>query len=132
MRIYITHCSAKKDPSLQQNHKKVPPDLLYTARPIQRFMKKCKEKNVSWAIFSDRYGVWFPTIEQEWYEKDPGTISEHEFKNLLGDFDRKLQVYDQIWFYHNPGRFHRLYQRLLTETSLRDRIRSFTHLKEIV
>jgi len=130
-RIYLTHCSAKKDNSLKEPGVKVTPDKLYTATPTQRFMNKCKEKRVEWAIFSDLYGVWFPNIEHELYEKDPDNVTEQEFKRLLNDFDAKLADYDEIWFYYNPGRFHPLYKRLLRETKLRDRVELITHLKEI-
>ncbi|GBC68340.1 hypothetical protein HRbin01_00019 [archaeon HR01] len=95
-RIYITHCSAKKDDSLKNTGKNVTPDKLYTATSTQRFMKKCKEKHVEWAIFSDLYGVWFPNVENEWYEKDPNTVTEEEFRKLLKDFDEKLAAYDEI------------------------------------
>ncbi len=132
MRIYITHCSAKKDNSLKNSGKKATPDKLYTATPTQRFMSRCKEKKVNWAIFSDLYGVWFPDIEHEWYEKDPDTVTGQEFRNLANDFDRKLQSYDEIWFYHNPGRFHPLYKKLLRETKLKDKVKRFTHIREIV
>ena len=130
-RIYLTHCSKKKDDSLKGTDKKVTPDRLYTATPIQRFIKRCKEKGVEWAIFSDKYGVVFPDQKIEWYDKPPSKVTEQEFRRLLNDFDQKLAPYDEIWFYHNPGRFHSLYKRLLTETKLRDRIRLFTHLKDI-
>ena len=58
-RIYITHCSAKKDSVLKNTKAKVTPDKLYTAAPTQRFINECKNKGVNWAIFSDKYGVWF-------------------------------------------------------------------------
>lgn len=132
MRIYITHCSAKKDDSLRNTGRKVTPDRLYTATPTQRFMKRCKDKKVNWAIFSDLYGVWFPDVEYEWYEKDPGEVTEDEFRKLLSDFDEKLKDYGEIWFYHNPGRFHPLYKKLLAQTKLKDRIRLFTHINQIV
>ena len=64
-RIYVTHCSAKKDDSLKNTGKKVTPDKLYTATPTQRFMNKCKEKRTNWAIFSDKYSIWFPSEEHE-------------------------------------------------------------------
>jgi hypothetical protein len=76
MRIFVTHCSAKKDNSLKNTGKKVTPDKLYTATPTQRFMKKCLKSKVNWAIFSDYYGVWFPDLEHEWYEKSPDTVTE--------------------------------------------------------
>jgi hypothetical protein len=50
LRIYVTHCSAKKDNSLKNTGKKVTPDKLYTATPLQRFMNKCKKRKVHWAI----------------------------------------------------------------------------------
>ena len=132
MRIYITHCSAKKDDSLKHTGKKVTQDKLYTATPTQRFMNKCKDEQVKWAIFSDLYGVWFPNVYHEWYEKDPDTVTEQEFENLVNDFDQKLWEYDEIWFYYNPGRFHPLYERLLQETNLRGKVKRFTHIREIV
>lgn len=131
MRIYITHCSAKKDDSIKNTGRKVTPDKLYTAAPTQRFMLRCKDKKVNWAIFSDLYGVWFPNIEYEWYEKDPDTVTEQEFRNLVNDFDQKLQNYDEIWFYYNPGRFHPLYDKLLQETRLKNKVKRFTHKIEI-
>lgn len=42
MRIYITHCSAKKDNSLKNSGKQVTLCKLYTATPTQHFMTKCK------------------------------------------------------------------------------------------
>ncbi|MCM8829921.1 MAG: hypothetical protein NC824_02865 [Candidatus Omnitrophica bacterium] len=132
MKIYITHCSAKKDDSLKHTTKLTTPDKLYTATPIGRFMNKCKTEKVAWAIFSDLYGVWFPDVKHGWYEKAPHRVTEDEFKKLLEDFDQKLSNYNEIWFYYNPGRFHRLYKRLLSESKLKDRIKMFSHIKEIV
>ena len=95
-------------------------------------MTAAKDRNVEWAVFSDLYGLWFPTVEHEWYEQSPDNVGEEEFKKLLTDFDDKLRKYDEIWFYYNPGRFHSLYARLLTESRLKGRIKKFTHLTEIV
>lgn len=132
MRIYITHCSAKKNSSLRSTATKVSPDKLYTATPIQRFMKRCRQEKVTWAIFSDQFGVWFPHVKHEWYEKDPDSVTDAEFNGLLDDFNQHLRAYDEIMFYHNPGRFHPLYRRLTQETHLRSRVTLFTHLSEIV
>jgi hypothetical protein len=129
--IYLTHCSHKKEARCKQSREAVPPDVLYTARPTQRFMQRCKNKNVRWAIFSDKYGVWFPEVRHEWYEKDPNTVTEAEFVALLGDFDEKLNAYPQICFYHNPGRFHPIYGRLLLQSALAGRVKKITHLREI-
>jgi len=132
MRIYLTHCTAKKDDSLRFTGERVAPDRLYQGKFVEAFMRTCTQRGVEWAIVSDLYGVWFPDVSHEWYEKDPNAVTDSEFWGLVRDFDEKLQVYDTIWFYHNPGRFHPLYKRLLTTTRLRDRILLFSHSAEIV
>ena len=129
--IYITHCSAKKDENLQETGAAVTPDILYASLRIRRFMRTCKAKGVSWAILSDCYGIWFPHEEHAWYEKDPSTLTEEEFGYLLTDFDEKLKGYRHIRFYHNPGRFHRHYRKILQKTRLKDRISLFSHIREI-
>ncbi|MCW4046861.1 MAG: hypothetical protein NWE99_04785 [Candidatus Bathyarchaeota archaeon] len=131
MRIYITHCCAKKDDTLKNSGKKVTPDELYTATPTKRFMEECKRKKVKWAIFSDKYGVWFPEEKHEWYEKDPDAVTPEEYKHLIENFEQKLGKYDEIWFYYNPGRFHPLYGKLLKEVKIKDKITLFTHKSQI-
>ena len=69
--------------------------------------------------------------EYEWYEKDPDTVTQTEFQELLSNFETNLRTYEEILFYHNPGRFHPLYRRLTHETQLREWVRLFTHLKDI-
>ncbi|MCD6222112.1 MAG: hypothetical protein J7K12_00290 [Thermoplasmata archaeon] len=131
-RIYITHCSAKKDDSFRGTKKKVTPDRLYLATPLQRFIKKCKDKGVDWAIFSDKYGVVFPHNKIEWYNKHPSKVKPDEFRDLVDDFVMKLSKYDEIWFYHNPGRFHQLYKKLVEKVRNRGlNVKLFTHLSEI-
>src|SRR5438034_7756519 len=128
MRLFLTHCSAKKAPDTGAAFG---PDLLYTARPTQRFIQRCKTMNVQWAIFSDLYGVWFPDKSHKWYEKDPDTVTESEFSALLRNFDDTLGGYSEIYFYYNPGRFHPLYRRLLNRSALTGRITEITHLYDI-
>ncbi len=131
-KIYITHCSAKKDDSFRGTKKKVTPDRLYLATPLQRFIKKCKDKSVDWAIFSDKYGVVFPHNKIEWYNKHPSKVKPDEFRDLVDDFVIKLSKYDEIWFYHNPGRFHQLYKKLVEKVRNRGlNVKLFTHLSEI-
>lgn len=135
MRIYLTHCCAKKDDSLQDTRRKVLPDELYTALPTVRFMAKCRAKRVPWAILSDYYGVWFSDVRREWYGDDVGDprhLTPERFQWLVTDLDTALGRYSEILFYHNPGRFHPVYQRLLHATALRQRVRLITHLDEIV
>ena len=129
MRIYITHCSAKK---IKNTNKEVTPDKMYTATPTQRFIKRCKERGVNWAIFSDLYGVWFPNIKHKWYEKHPDSVTSVEFGKLVEDFELKLKGYSQIYFYYNPGRFHWLYDKLLRENNLKSRIKRLTHKEDIL
>ena len=131
MKIYITHCSAKKNSSLRNTTIKVSPNELYAATPTQRFMKACRIKNVNWAIFSDKYGIWFPNEKHEWYEKDPNTVSEDEFEKLVKNFENKLGNYHEIFFYYNPSRFHHLYKRLLDSVKIKDKIRLISHLNDI-
>lgn len=76
-------------------------------------MRECKNKGVNWAILSDKYGIWFSDDLHEWYEKNPSAITGEEFSDLVSEFDKSLRQFDQIYFYHNPGRFHKLYKRLL-------------------
>lgn len=128
-RIYLTHCSAGK--KRYPKGKKVLPDQLYASGRIQQFMDQCKATGVKWAIFSDLYGVWFPWIRREWYEKSPDEVTDEEFGVLLSDFDGKLRKFKEIRFYHHPGRFHSLYRRLLKKSRLRGRIRTFKHYWEV-
>ncbi|MCW6160471.1 MAG: hypothetical protein LVQ95_05310 [Candidatus Micrarchaeales archaeon] len=132
MRVYITHCSAKKGNLLKEPGEKATPDRLYTAAPTRRFMKKCKEREVDWAIFSDRYRVWFPNTENSRCGKSPGSVTVDEFAGLVRDFDNKLWKYGEVMFYNSPGRFHRLYKRLLDASTSRDKIKMITHHGEIV
>jgi len=131
MRIYITHCSGEKDDSLKGTGRNVTPDELYISKRIKGFMDRCKKGRVNWAIFSDLYGVWLPENKHEWYDKHPDTVTEEEFKALLKDFDKKLQKYDEIYFYHNPRFFHRLYRRIVNESILKDKIKLFSSKYEI-
>jgi len=131
MRIYLTHCCAKKAPEFKGTSRTVLPDILYTATPTQRFMQRCVKIGKEWAIFSDRYGVWFPDVEHEWYEKDPNTVTEIEFASLRSNLETALARYAEIMFYHNPGRFHPLYGRLLAENSLAGRVKLISHLRDI-
>lgn len=131
-RIYITHCSAKKSCILRGKSKMVPPEELYTSVRIQRFIRICKSEKVSWAIFSDLYGIVFPADKISWYEKHPSKVSQGEFQFLVCDFDEKLNKYNQIWFYHHPARFHQLYKKVIEKTALSERITLFRKINEII
>lgn len=127
----MTHCSAKKNEELKDSHVTVTPDKLYTATSIRRFMNRCKYEKIKWAIFSDKYGIWFSHVQHPWYEKNPNKVTEEEFGELVKDFDKSLRQFDEIYFYYNPGRFHKLYKRLLEVSELRSKIKLITHINEI-
>jgi hypothetical protein len=130
--FYFTHCCAKKDESLKGLGKKVSPMQLYRATPTQRFMKRCIETDVDWAIFSDKYGFVFPQDRIQWYEKHPKTVIATEKKRLFDEAYLVLEKYDTAFFYYNPGRIHPLYQDLVEEMRKRNvNIRQITHLLEI-
>lgn len=131
VRVYLTHCSAEKDPELKDSGKSATPDALYTDLRIQRFMTKCKEKGVSWGILSDLYGVFEANERQVWYEKHPDTVVQEEEDNIVQDFDRKLSGYDEIWFYIRPESFHPFYARVLKRTVLADKVRTFENPESI-
>jgi len=134
-KIYLTHCSAKKNDAPRGTGRKVTPDLLYSATPTRRFMERCERKRGQWAIFSDHYGVWLAKEEREWYGDDvgdPNRVTEERFWRLVDNFDERLADFDVIYFYHNPGRFHPIYKRLLDETRLKSRVVLITHLREIM
>lgn len=130
IRIYLTHCSAKKDDNFRDSNEKTTPDVLYKSTPTKRFMVKCKEKGVNWAIFSDKYGVWFPDEMHEWYDLHPKNAKPN-LGQLINNFDNRLEQYSEIWFYYNPGRFHTLYQELINNSKLNNRINKFSHLNDI-
>jgi hypothetical protein len=131
MRVYLTPCCAQKDPALQGSGKAVTPDKLYMATPTRQFMETCMRCNVSWAIFSDLYGVWFSQVTHEWYEKNPDTLTEAEYETLRKNFDEQLSIFSDIRFYHQPGQLHPFHHRLLRETTLAEKVSLFTHLSEI-
>ena len=130
--IYFTHCCARKDDSLKGKESNVTPLQLYKATPTQRFMKRCIEMNVDWAIFSDKHGFVFPDDRIQWYEKHPDTVTETEKTLLFARASDVLRLYDIAYFYYNPGRFHPLYEEFLEEMIRKGRdIRKITHLDDI-
>lgn len=131
MRIYLTHCSKEKEPTLKDTDIAVTPDKLYTSSSIQRFMQKCREESVSWGILSDLYGVYLSTEVHTWYEKHPDTVTREEERNVIADFDGKLHLYDEIFFYIRPKSFHPSYERVLKKALLADRVKIFRHISNI-
>ena len=132
--IYFTHCTKKKDVSSKKTKKKVTPDKLYRGVRIQGFIKECMEKNVDWAIFSDKYGIWFPKVRHKWYNTSPGDVPPKEFEKLVSESYKRLKAYDKIFFYANPrsARFAHLYKEM--KNGLHDKglnIHYITHKADI-
>ncbi|XGV94486.1 MAG: hypothetical protein ACAF41_17230 [Leptolyngbya sp. BL-A-14] len=131
MKIYLTHCSAEKDNALKGTNIATTPDKLYTNPELQAFMQRCLHQRVAWAILSDRYGVWFPDVKHEWYEKHPATVTELEAQQIVAQFDRDLQGYDEIYFFVWAETFHPFYQTVLSATKLAGRVTQFSDLQMI-
>lgn len=114
MKLYVTYCSGQKDESLISSGEKVFPDRLYTSPRIQEFIQTCREKSAYWAIFSDKYGIWFPNETHEWYDKHPDEIMDAEFGRLILQSVKKLKNYD-VFFYGNTEdpKFHPRYIQLI-------------------
>jgi len=120
MRLYLTYCSGQKDESLISSGERVPPGRLYTSQRIQKFIEGCTNQKAYWAIFSDKYGIWFPNEVHEWYEKHPDDVTNAEFVRLVLQSVNKLRKYD-VFFYadKNDPKFHPLYKQLIDELRAR-------------
>jgi hypothetical protein len=129
MRVYLTHCSKEKEPKLEGTEIAVTPDKLYTNFGIQKFMRRCLAKNVSWAILSDLYGVYLSGESHVWYEKHPNTVTPQEEKTIIEDFNNKLASYDEIYFFIRSESFHPFYQRILRKTLLADKVKTFKNIE---
>jgi len=130
-RIYVTHCSGEKDDALRGTGRAATPEELYTSERFARFARACREAGVAWAVLSDKHGVWFADERCEWYEKAPEAVTESEFNALVESFDRRLAGLDNILFYHEPGRLHPLYRRIVAASALKGRVEFFTDITKI-
>ena len=128
-RVFFTHCSAQKNDSLRDSGRAVAPDELYTSQRVQAFMDRCKAKKVRWAIFSDKYGMWFPEVRHPWYEFSPDEALP-QFPDLLADFDEKMKGVELIYFCPGVGgpRLHGLYRGLVRQSRWKDRIKTISFL----
>jgi hypothetical protein len=132
MRIYITHCSKEKLPLAKETGDKYPPDQLYTETGIQQFMEICKSTGVQWAILSDNYGVFFPDETHKYYEKPPASVTIEEENIIRSQFEQRLDLYSEIWFFVRPSTFHPFYESILMHSSLSNRIHVFSNLREVI
>lgn len=128
MRIYLTHCSKEKEPSLKGTDIAVTPDKLYIGKDIQDFIRRCQAKNVTWGILSDLYGVYLAEDLHAWYEKPPDTVTPEEEKLVLQNFNHKLSAYDEVLFFVRPEAFHPFYRRVLRKADLASKIQLFYNI----
>lgn len=131
MRVYLTHCSKEKEPNLKGTDITVTPDKLYTSAGIQQFMKRCQEQNVIWGVLSDLYGVYLSNERHVWYEKHPDTVTLQKKGIIVQDFNIKLSSYDEIFFFIRMESFHPFYERVLKETVLADKVKTFQNIEFI-
>ena len=66
------------------------------------------------------------------YRLDPDTLTEAEFETLLNNFDGQLSIFSEIRFYCHPAHLHPFHRRLLSDTTLAEKVGMITHLSEIV
>ena len=128
MRIYLTHCSKEKETTLQGTQIAVTPDKLYTEQGIQQFMHQCQKEGVNWGVLSDLYGIYLATDCRIWYEKHPDTVTPDEEAFIIQDFNQKLNLYDEIYFFVRSDTFHPFYESILRKTLLTDRVNLFQNI----
>ena len=131
MRIYLTHCSKEKSPQAKVSGVSLPPDLLYMDLGLQQFVSACKSVGAAWAILSDHYGVFSPDETHAYYEKPPAAVTPEEEAILINQLNKRLEGFDEIWFYVRPAAFHPLYERILMRSALSRRVHLFTDLEEV-
>ncbi|KXB03303.1 hypothetical protein AKJ45_01970 [candidate division MSBL1 archaeon SCGC-AAA261F19] len=127
---YITYCSAKKRES-----GKWTPDKLYISQRIDRFVERCKDKSLDWAIFSALYGFFFPQQKKSAYDvtmktdydywlgvaviRNKEKLSRVESEKHLSQLIRKIKQQakdrdiDRIFFYGPSPMMMRCYLEVL-------------------
>ena len=109
----------------------LPPDQLYSNPGLQAFIDRCKKTGASWAILSDKYGVFFPWEKHGYYEKPPAIVTPEEEKIIADDFHSRLGEFQQICFYIRRETYHPFYDRVLAASRLTDRIVLIEDLEQI-
>lgn len=130
-RIYITYCSWQKDDRLKGTGIRVTPDKLYLSTRIQSFIAHCRVKNVKWAIYSDYCGVWFPEDLHAWYDLHPDNVPEEAIYGLSQVFSKSLSKYDEIYYFYDKKTLHPLYERIVNESEIFERVHWFDDIKII-
>ena len=129
--IYLSHCSKDKSAQAKATGEKMTPDRLYTDPDLVRFMSRCKEAGLEWAILSDRYGLFRAQDRHAYYEKPPDTVSEDEEAQIAEDLRKGLSQFDTVWFYVRKASFHPFYERVLQKSGVIGKVKFFSDLTQI-
>jgi len=108
--LFVTYCSSSKSSSTQELFT---PEELYQGTRITGFIRANKKVDSSWAILSDKYGLFFPDDQRPYYELHPNDVSPIEEQLLFNRTLDQLRTFDRVWFYgaENWNRVHKLYRR---------------------
>jgi len=112
--LYFTHCSESKNPKFKNSTDATTPDVLYTSDRIKSFFDYVKEEDVSWAIFSDKYGFVFPSTLIHWYDLAPDDVTQEEVDRLLDDSFDELRKYEKIVYRTGSKPLHPTYEALIS------------------
>lgn len=98
MILYVTYCSAKKNKGV------FPPDRLYKSKRISRFINRCKEVKVNWAILSALYGFVFPDQQIKDYNVTMRSDKKYWLGIVVVKDGKKLSVKESIDHIENLSR----------------------------
>lgn len=111
--LYFTHCSKAKNPDFEDTMDATTPDVLYTSNRIKSFFDDVKERDVPWAIFSDKYGFVFSSSLLRWYDLSPDAISKEDLRRFLEESIDELRGYRKIIYRAGKKPIHWTYQDLI-------------------
>lgn len=132
MKVYLTHCCAKKNELARTTGIAMPPEEMYIEPDIQKFFSYCLSHKLAFGVLSDLYGIWLSPEKKRWYEKSPDTVTDVEKAEILRIFDHELSRFSEIIFLIRPESFHPFYDFVLSHSKHTNRIRRITELKENV
>jgi hypothetical protein len=129
MKLNVTYCSGNKASGVY------PPDRLYKSSRISGFVDKCRRAGSEWAIFSAKYGFFFPDEKKPDYNvtfktdgncwlgvslivndrKMPPLFSKDHLFKLSSELRRQAEMrqIDQIVFYGPSPKMMKCYLAVL-------------------
>ena len=131
MKFYLTYCSWSKDDTLKETGESVTPDRLYTSDRIKLFVKRCRERNAEWGIFSDYCGILFAHNAMHWYDLHPDLVRPEDLPAMIEKFEQSLAPYEEIAYYYDPATLHPLYQYIVNQSRIKDKVTWFSDFAEM-